>query len=113
MTAPLRLLPLGDAAWTLEFGRHLDPALAERVARLASGFVYCVSLAGVTGARTELPAGLVDRVAWLRSKASVPVLVGFGVSGPEQVAALSKVADGAIVGSALLLYSTGAWPTGP
>ena len=78
------------------------PDRAEAIARRSTGFLYCVSVAGVTGARTELPAGLVDRVAWLRSKASVPVLVGFGVSGPEQVAALSKVADGAIVGSALV-----------
>jgi tryptophan synthase alpha chain len=78
------------------------PERAEEIARRSTGFLYCVSVAGVTGARTELPAGLVERVAWLRSKASVPVLVGFGVSGPEQVRALSKVADGAIVGSALV-----------
>ena len=78
------------------------PERAEEIARRSTGFLYCVSVAGVTGARTELPVGLVDRVAWLRSKSSVPVLVGFGVSTPEQVAALSKVADGAIVGSALV-----------
>lgn len=77
-------------------------ARAEEIARRSTGFLYCVSVAGVTGARTDLPAGLVERVAWLRSKASVPVLVGFGVSTPEQVQALSKVADGAIVGSALV-----------
>lgn len=75
---------------------------AAEIARRSTGFLYCVSVAGVTGARTELPAGLVDRVAWLRSKSSVPVLVGFGVSTPEQVQALAKVADGAIVGSALV-----------
>ena len=75
---------------------------AEEIARRSTGFLYCVSVAGVTGARTELPAGLVERVAWLRSKAGVPVFVGFGVSSPEQVQALSKVADGAIVGSALV-----------
>jgi tryptophan synthase alpha chain len=56
----------------------------------------------VTGARSELPAGLVERVAWLRTQASVPVLVGFGVSTPEQVKLLAGVADGAIVGSALV-----------
>lgn len=77
-------------------------ARAEEIARRSTGFLYCVSVAGVTGARTELPEGLVERVRWLRSKASVPVLVGFGVSTPEQVAALANVADGAIVGSALV-----------
>ncbi|MFM7074530.1 MAG: tryptophan synthase subunit alpha [Planctomycetaceae bacterium] len=78
------------------------PARAEEIARRSTGFLYCVSVAGVTGARTELPPGLVERVQWLRSRATVPVLVGFGVSTPGQVAALGKVADGAIVGSALV-----------
>jgi tryptophan synthase alpha chain len=75
---------------------------AAEIARRSTGFVYCVSVSGVTGARTELPPGLVDRVAWLRTKATVPVLVGFGVSTPEQVKLLTGVADGAIVGSALV-----------
>jgi len=61
-----------------------------------------VSVAGVTGARTELPPGLVERVTWLRTKTSVPILVGFGISSPEQVKAVCAVADGAIVGSALV-----------
>ena len=72
------------------------------VIRRASGFVYYVSVAGVTGARTELPPGLVERVAWLKTKTDVPVLVGFGISDPEQVRAVAAVADGAIVGSALV-----------
>ena len=67
-----------------------------------SGFLYCVSVAGVTGARTELPPGLVDRVAWLKTKTDVPILVGFGISSPEQVKAVAAVADGVIVGSALV-----------
>jgi tryptophan synthase alpha chain len=75
---------------------------AAEIARRSTGFLYCVSVAGVTGARSELPAGLVERVAWLRTQASVPVLVGFGVSTPEQVKLLAGVADGAIVGSALV-----------
>jgi len=61
-----------------------------------------VSVAGVTGARTQLPAGLVDRVQWLRNETDVPILVGFGISSPEQVQAVCEVADGAIVGSALV-----------
>jgi tryptophan synthase alpha chain len=78
------------------------PERAAEIAKRSTGFLYCVSVAGVTGARTELPAGLVERVTWLRTKTDVPVLVGFGVSTPEQVKLLSSVADGAIVGSALV-----------
>jgi tryptophan synthase alpha chain len=78
------------------------PERAAEIARRSTGFLYCVSVAGVTGARTDLPEGLVERVKWLRTKTDVPVLVGFGVSTPEQVKLLSGVADGAIVGSALV-----------
>ena len=78
------------------------PERAAEIARRSTGFLYCVSVAGVTGARTDLPEGLVERVTWLRTKTDVPVLVGFGVSTPEQVKLLSGVADGAIVGSALV-----------
>jgi tryptophan synthase alpha chain len=59
-------------------------------------------VAGVTGARTDLPPGLIERVTWLRTKTDVPILVGFGISGPEQVKAVAAVADGVIVGSALV-----------
>lgn len=78
------------------------PERAEAIARKSTGFLYCVSVAGVTGARTELPPGLLDRIAWLRTKTSVPILVGFGISSPEQVRAVAAVADGVIVGSALV-----------
>ena len=78
------------------------PERAAEIAKRSTGFLYCVSVAGVTGARTDLPEGLVERVKWLQTKTDVPVLVGFGVSTPEQVKLLSGVADGAIVGSALV-----------
>jgi tryptophan synthase alpha chain len=78
------------------------PERAALIAAKSTGFLYCVSVAGVTGARTELPPGLVDRVQWLRSQTDVPILVGFGISSPEQVRAVCEVADGAIVGSALV-----------
>ncbi|MFM7242775.1 MAG: tryptophan synthase subunit alpha [Planctomycetaceae bacterium] len=78
------------------------PERAEAIARKSTGFLYCVSVAGVTGARTDLPPGLVDRVAWLKTKTDVPILVGFGISGAEQVKAVAAVADGVIVGSALV-----------
>jgi tryptophan synthase alpha chain len=78
------------------------PERAEAIARKSTGFLYCVSVAGVTGARTDLPPGLIDRVQWLRTKTSVPILVGFGISAAEQVRAVAAVADGVIVGSALV-----------
>jgi len=75
---------------------------AEEIARRSTGFLYCVSVAGVTGARTDLPAGLVERVRWLRTRTDVPVLVGFGISTAEQARAVAAVADGVIVGSAVV-----------
>ena len=64
-------------------------------------------MAGGTGARTDLPAGLLERIEWLRTKTDVPILVGFGISTPEQVKAVAAVADGAIVGSALVRHLEG------
>jgi tryptophan synthase alpha chain len=78
------------------------PERAAAIAAKSTGFLYCVSVAGVTGARTDLPAGLIDRIKWLRTQTDVPILVGFGISSPEQVEAVCEVADGAIVGSALV-----------
>jgi tryptophan synthase alpha chain len=78
------------------------PERAATIAAKSTGFLYCVSVAGVTGARTEMPPGLIDRVTWLRTQTDVPILVGFGISSPEHVKAVCEVADGAIVGSALV-----------
>ena len=80
------------------------PDRAEAIARRSTGFLYCVSVAGVTGARTALPEGLIDRIKWLRTKTDVPILVGFGISSPEQARAVADVADGVIVGSALVRH---------
>jgi tryptophan synthase alpha chain len=80
------------------------PDRAAEIARRSTGFLYCVSVAGVTGARASLPEGLVDRVAWLRTKTDVPILVGFGISSPEQARAVAAFADGVIVGSAFVRH---------
>jgi tryptophan synthase alpha chain len=72
------------------------------VARAATGFIYYVSVAGVTGARSVVPADLAARVRQARRLGRKPVCVGFGVSTPEQVLAVSRVADGVIVGSAIV-----------
>jgi tryptophan synthase alpha chain len=57
---------------------------------------------GITGERTQLPPDLVDNVGWLRSKTSLPICIGFGISTPEHVKLLAPVADGLIVGSAVV-----------
>ncbi|MGH2471901.1 MAG: tryptophan synthase subunit alpha [Candidatus Limnocylindria bacterium] len=107
-------LPSEESA---EFDTALDPeGLARidlyapttpdaRLARLvphARGFVYCVSLTGVTGARRALGADVAEFVARVRRHTSLPIAVGFGISAPEHVAALRGVADAVVVGSAAL-----------
>ncbi len=72
----------------------------EMIARSAQGFIYLVSVTGVTGARTGLPEGLAELVERVRKHTSVPVCVGFGIGTPEQAQAVGAVADGVIVGSA-------------
>jgi tryptophan synthase alpha chain len=67
-----------------------------------TGFVYFVSVTGVTGARSALPEGLGDRVAAARAASTVPVVVGFGVGTPEQARAMGRLADGVVVGSAIV-----------
>ncbi|HLF76028.1 MAG TPA: tryptophan synthase subunit alpha, partial [Dehalococcoidia bacterium] len=68
----------------------------------AGGFVYCVSVAGVTGARSDLPPGLNDLLARVRRCTNLPLAVGFGMSRREHIEALSGVADGVVVGSAFM-----------
>ena len=75
---------------------------AARIASLARGFLYYVSVTGVTGARAALPDDLVSRLSELRALSPVPVAVGFGISKPEQAAALKGKADGVVVGTALV-----------
>ncbi|MBI4227934.1 MAG: tryptophan synthase subunit alpha [Candidatus Omnitrophica bacterium] len=78
------------------------PARLRRIAAASRGFVYVVSLTGVTGARRQLPREVVTQVRALRRLTRQPIAVGFGVSTPAQVRWLSGVADGVIVGSALV-----------
>jgi tryptophan synthase alpha chain len=78
------------------------PARVKAIARLSRGFIYVVSLTGVTGARRELPPDLDAQVRTLRLVTTKPVCVGFGVSTPEQVAAVGRLADGVVVGSAIV-----------
>lgn len=75
---------------------------AVEIARSTTGFIYYVSVAGITGERKSLPPDLVDAVGWLRTQTELPICVGFGISGPDQVRQLAPVADGLIVGSAIV-----------
>ena len=78
---------------------------AERRARIctsAEGFVYVVSVSGVTGERRELPPELAELVSAVRSESQVPAAVGFGVGTPEQAGAVGRIADGVIIGSRLV-----------
>ena len=79
-----------------------DATRIQTVTALSGGFVYLVSLVGVTGARESLPANLADFVARVRTVTEKPLAVGFGIATPEQAAQVAKIADGVIVGSALV-----------
>lgn len=78
------------------------PERIERVAKQSRGFIYLVSLTGVTGARNQLPSGLGDFVARVRSQTDTPLAVGFGIGDGEQARTVAEIADGVIVGSALV-----------
>jgi len=78
------------------------PRRKNLVAHASSGFVYYVSLTGVTGHRKSLPAGLSKSILAAKKGIRLPLCVGFGISTPKQVKALSKTADGIIIGSAVV-----------
>src|SRR5262249_52089059 len=78
---------------------------AQRITAIAShsrGFVYCVTVTGITGARKELPAGVPEPLAQGQQHTKLPVAVGFGISRQEHMRALRGQADAAVVGSAMV-----------
>jgi tryptophan synthase alpha chain len=84
-----------------------NPERIANVTQRASGFIYLVSLTGITGARAKMSGGLGDFVGRVRAytkraQTNTPLAVGFGISTPEQAAAVGRIADGVIVGSALI-----------
>jgi tryptophan synthase alpha chain len=79
-----------------------DAARIPAVLEGSSGFLYYVSVAGITGMQQAAQASIDDAVARLKAAATIPVAVGFGVRTPEQAAAIARVADGVVVGSALV-----------
>lgn len=93
--------PRGPDTIFLAAPTSTDERLA-RVARASRGFVYCVSLTGVTGVRADLAADVEAVVGRLRRHTALPVCVGFGVSTPDHARQVSTAADGVIVGSAIV-----------
>ena len=92
-----------------------DAARLPTVLEGSSGFLYYVSVAGITGMQQAAQASIEDAVARLKAASDIPVAVGFGVRTPEQAAAIARVADGVVVGSALvdLVREHGADAAGP
>jgi tryptophan synthase alpha chain len=68
----------------------------------SSGFVYCVTITGITGARKQLPVEMKDLIDNVRKHTKLPIAAGFGISRPEHLTALRGTADAAIVGSAIV-----------
>jgi tryptophan synthase alpha chain len=109
-------LPVEESAGLLRLATALDLRLIQlvtpttprdralRIAETTTGFLYYVSVAGLTGERRAMPPELVENVAWLRGQTHLPVCIGFGISQPEHVRQLAPVADGLIVGSALVRH---------
>lgn len=112
-------LPLEESAPLAQAARAADldyiylvaptttPERLKRVGELGSGFVYCVSVTGVTGARTELQRHLGEYIAQVRRLTDLPLAVGFGLSTPEHIRQVGEIADGAIVASAMINYVDG------
>jgi tryptophan synthase alpha chain len=78
------------------------PERTQRILQTSSGFIYCISVAGTTGVRDQLPAELQQQLTWLKTQTDLPLAVGFGISRPDQVDTLRGLADGVIVGSAIV-----------
>lgn len=80
---------------------------ATRILKAATGFVYCIAVAGTTGVRKELSPQLADMLRTLRTLTTLPLAVGFGISAPDQIQHLRGQADGIIVGSAIVKHLDG------
>ena len=89
-----------------------NEARMRAVAEVASGFIYMVSVTGVTGSRSSAPVGIDKLVAKAREITKLPIGVGFGISSPEQAAAVAEYAELVVVGSALVRRMFEAGPGG-
>jgi tryptophan synthase alpha chain len=98
----LRMMRLHDLATVFLAAPTSPDARLKQIAQASTGFVYAVSRTGVTGARQQLPEDAQSLVKRLRKHTKLPIAVGFGISTPEQFAAVGKYADAAVVGSAIV-----------
>jgi tryptophan synthase alpha chain len=87
-----------------------DSQRVRAIASASTGFLYLVSVTGVTGVRSVLPAGVTELAGRVRSATGTPVYVGFGISTPEQAAFASRASDGVIIGSRLMSLAGDAGP---
>lgn len=92
----------GGLAYVYFLAPTSDPTRIAQVARQARGFIYLVSVTGVTGARQDIRSNLDDFVERVRAQADLPLAVGFGISSPALAHSVGEIADGVIVGSALI-----------
>ncbi len=93
------------AKYGMDFISMISPTSEDRIKEIASqakGFIYVVSSLGVTGVRSEIKTDLESIVKLIKEATDTPAAIGFGISTPEQAAKMSKVADGVIVGSAMV-----------
>lgn len=93
------------AKYGMDFISMIAPTSEDRIKEIASqakGFIYVVSSLGVTGVRSEIKTDLESIVKLIKEATDTPAAIGFGISTPEQAAKMSKVADGVIVGSAMV-----------
>lgn len=88
--------------WITFVAPTTDPKRIQLIGQSGSGFIYCISLIGITGARNDLEMEVHNYVREMKAQLPLPVAVGFGISTPEHVASISQVADGVIIGSALM-----------
>jgi len=79
-----------------------DISRIKKIKKFGSGFIYYVSVAGVTGARASVADDIGSMVEKIRRETALPVAVGFGISTPEQAGSVARLADGVVVGSALV-----------
>jgi len=98
------LMPYCDK-YGIEFISMIAPTSRERIQMIAAesqGFIYCVSSLGVTGVRREFSSNIEDMIKHVKQIKNIPCAIGFGISTPEQAAKMSAIADGIIVGSAIV-----------
>ncbi len=107
-------LPFDEAAMLSKVCKSQDVSLIQlvtpttgreraiQIAETTSGFLYYVSVTGITGERIELPPEIADNVAWLKDRIELPICIGFGISQPEQAKMMADIGDGIIIGSAIV-----------